>query len=362
MPRDLIAQRDISFDRPAPTNSVDPYAEVPHPADMTPRVGDGNTDSPLTFLTLHDLASMPPPQWLVSGLLDLDSLALMYGRRGAHKSFLAVDMLASIAGGIRWHGRSVEMCPVVYVVAEGVGGLGQRFDAWYEAHPNQQPSANIHLYPRAINLLSPSTVGAFADACASLGARLVVLDTLARCLVGGDENSAKDAGLAVEQLDVIRRRTRACVLVVHHAGKDGTKGGRGSTAFEAAADTVLEVGSTDNVVTITTTKQKNHVEPRPTRLRAVPIGASVVLNDYTPDSAAMPESVISTLQTLVEIAVPGGIPTSRWLVAVGAPDRTFYRHLKRLLDDGLIENVGSEKMPRYQATDLGTATTATVLP
>ena len=315
----------------------------------------------ISFLTLHDLASMPPPQWLVSGLLDLDSLALMYGRRGAHKSFLAVDMLASIAAGVRWHGGSVEMGPVVYVVAEGVGGLGQRFDAWYEAHASQQPSANIHLYPRAINLLSPSTVGAFADACAALGARLVVLDTLARCLVGGDENSAKDAGLAVEQLDVIRRRTGACVLVVHHSGKDGTKGGRGSTAFEAAADTVIEIGSTDNVVTITTTKQKNHVEPRPIRLRATPVGSSVVIADYSPDADEMPESMLTTLRTLRDIETPGGVPSSTWAMSVDEIARTFFRHRKRLLTDGLVENVGSTKMPRYQLTPAGTDITDTAL-
>ena len=84
----------------------------------------------MLFLTLSDLASMPAPQWVVGGLLDLDSLALMYGRRGGYKSFLAVDMIASVAGGALWHGRSVEHAPAVYVVAEGAAGLGQRYASW----------------------------------------------------------------------------------------------------------------------------------------------------------------------------------------------------------------------------------------
>ena len=103
--------------------------------------------------------------------------------------------------------------------------------------------------PEAINLLSPSSAGELADVARDIGARLVILDTWARCTVGGEENSTKDMGLAIEQADVIRRRSGACVLAVHHSGKDSTAGARGSSALEAAFDSVFEIGAVDDVVT-----------------------------------------------------------------------------------------------------------------
>jgi hypothetical protein len=298
------------------------------------------------LLSVADLANLPAPAPIVSQLLDFDSVVLAYGRRGCGKSFVAVDLTASIASGSRWHGRLTSQAKGLYVVAEGAAGLGQRYDAWQD-HYARTTLEGLMILPEPVNLLSPSTVGEFADMVAELGAKLIVLDTLARCMVGGDENSARDAGMAVEQLDVIRRRTGACVIAVHHAGKNLENGARGSSAFEAAADTVLEIGMTDNIMVIACTKQKNHVQPNPIRLRLQTTTHSAVLEDYRADEGEIPDSALLTLTALSDIQTPEGVSTGKWASAVEAPPRTFYRHLKLLLDAGLIENVGSNKMPRY---------------
>ncbi|MBK9971197.1 MAG: AAA family ATPase [Acidimicrobiaceae bacterium] len=159
-------------------------------------------------------------------MLDLDSMAMLYGRRGSYKSFMALDWALCVANGTRWHSRPTTQGTVVYLVGEGLNGFVQRIDAWRAHHP-MQGETNLLLYPEAVNLLSPSSVGPFADECARVGASLVVIDTLSRCFVGGEENGGKDGSIGVEQLDVIRKRTGACVLLVHHAGKDAERGSRG---------------------------------------------------------------------------------------------------------------------------------------
>lgn len=181
-----------------------------------------------------------------------------------------------------------------------------------------------------------------------------MLDTLARCMVGGDENSARDAGLAIEQLDVIRRRTGACVVAIHHTGKSAEAGARGSSAFEAAADTVLQISTVDNVMTITCTKQKNHETPNPTRLRMRSATSSAVLDDYHARADELTETVLETLASLVSITVPGGVPASAWRLSSGKTDATFYRHRSGLVTLGLVSNVGTDKQPRYQVSDAGT--------
>lgn len=121
------------------------------------------------MLSLDDLRNIPPPRPIVHGLIDLDSIVLAYGRRGEGKSFLGVDWLASVSTGERWHGHQVEQSPVVYVVAEGASGIGQRFDAWLDERPLcARPTAErLLILPEPVNLLAPSTVGELADTSAA---------------------------------------------------------------------------------------------------------------------------------------------------------------------------------------------------
>lgn len=72
--------------------------------------------------------------------------------------------------------------------------------------------------------------------------RLIVLDTLARCFAGGDENRASDMGAFIAGCDYIKNQTGATILVVHHIGKDATAGARGSSALRAACDYEFSVG------------------------------------------------------------------------------------------------------------------------
>jgi hypothetical protein len=310
------------------------------------------------FMSLEQLRQLPATQSLVHGLLDVDSLVLAYGRRGGGKSFWATELTACVSLGERWHGRLVEHAPALYVVAESPAGVEQRYAAWQAHHaPLRQPPDVAHLAVLAepVNLLNVAMVGEFADAAVEHGAKLIVLDTLARCMVGGDENSARDAGLAVEQLDVIRRRTGACVVVIHHSGKDPTAGGRGSSAFEAAADIVLEIGTVDEIMTIRCTKQKNHAEPNPIRLKLQPMLNSAVLVK-TNGSDGMPPSTLETLAALSEVVVTGGVAASVWALSSGKPAPTFYRHRKDLVTLGLVSNIGTDKQPRYQVTEAGALT------
>ena len=73
---------------------------------------------------------LPKPESLVEGVLDADTLAVLYGRAGVGKSFVALDLALSVATGTRWQGHEVRRGRVLYVVAEGASGTGARLDAW----------------------------------------------------------------------------------------------------------------------------------------------------------------------------------------------------------------------------------------
>ena len=311
------------------------------------------------LLDMAQLRSLPVPEPLIGSLFDLDTLALLYGRRGSYKSFLALDWALHIAYGRRWHTQTVHQGHVLYVCAEGSHGLSQRIDAWKSHHGVLDDTSRLAVLPEAVNLMAPASSGALADVAASIGACLVILDTWARCTVGGEENSTKDMGLAIEQLDVIRRRSGACVLGVHHAGKDTTAGARGSSALEAAFDTVFEIAATDDVVTLKSTKQKHHPEGNPWHLRAVPAEASVALDlNHTSGGEEWTASDNLALHAFADIETTSGVSFTAWKVAAhdaGVSEATVNRTRKKALDRAVIglESTSTHRAPRYVLTEAG---------
>ncbi|WP_399697543.1 AAA family ATPase [Xenophilus sp.] len=235
------------------------------------------------FLSIDELEALPPPRWLVPGVLVEGSLAAIYGAPESGKSFLAVDMSMAVAGGLDWHGRPVERGGVLYVAAEGAPGLGKRVRAWKLEHGAQGQQFDFRLMRDELNLAAERDGGvrAFVQAVADeLGPlKLVVIDTLNQTAAGADENSAKDMGRYIASMKRLRDETGAAVVVVHHSGKDVSKGMRGSTAILGAMDTTVEVDRDKDrrAITVTVQKQKDAERETPMRFNLEKVADSLVL-------------------------------------------------------------------------------------
>lgn len=86
---------------------------------------------------------------------------------------------------------------------------------------------------------------------------LIIIDTLARAMAGGDENSGQDMGALIRNVDLIREETDAHVMLIHHSGKDASRGARGHSSLRAAADTEIELTRSGDVVTAEAKKQRD---------------------------------------------------------------------------------------------------------
>ena len=188
------------------------------------------------------LEARPRPRALVRGLLYAESLAWIIGEPGSFKSFVAFDIAAHVGAAMSWQGREVTPGSVVYLAAEGASGMQKRMAAWrkvYGAKPE------VLTLPVAIQAADPEAWAALVEACRRRGPTLVVIDTQARVTAGMEENSAKEMGLFIERLEELKRATGACVLVVHHTGRNGGDA-RGSSAIDGAQDTELKVTRNSN--------------------------------------------------------------------------------------------------------------------
>jgi hypothetical protein len=95
------------------------------------------------FVQACDLAYRPP-EFLIDGLIETDSLGLFFGDPGCGKSFLAVDLGLSVASGTAFHGRKVKTGPVFYIAGEGHNGFSRRFQAW--SRKRGVPLAGVPLF------------------------------------------------------------------------------------------------------------------------------------------------------------------------------------------------------------------------
>lgn len=190
------------------------------------------------LLSGSDLAALPPLAWRVRGVLPAVGLAGLYGPSASGKSFLAFDMAAAIADGSRWFGCRVEPAPVVYAALEGEAGFKLRAQAW-EAHSGRPLPDGLHMMLQPFQLTNALDVRDFASVIPA-GA-VVFLDTLNRAAPTADENSSKDMGEILEAAKRLQGATGGLVVLVHHTGKDASKGLRGHSSLFAALDAAIEV-------------------------------------------------------------------------------------------------------------------------
>lgn len=233
------------------------------------------TDFSLELVTGSALDEIDAAVVLIDRFLDMDTLARVNGPSGHGKSFVTLDFACCVQTGRMWHGYAVTQAEAWYVVGEGARGMRRRERAWCQRAGIESEESGVFFLPRALQVDGPEWL-AFAEHARLRRPGLIVLDTQARMTVGVKENDATEMGIVVDALDILRRASGACVLLVHHRGLTGEHG-RGSTAIKGALDSELDVSRTGTTVTVKVTKQKDQSEPPPLLLTMNPLGESVVL-------------------------------------------------------------------------------------
>lgn len=215
------------------------------------------TNGKFTLLSPDDVKMLPRPTWLIDDILPSTGLACIYGPSGVGKSFLCLDIAASVATGLEWFGYTTKQRSVTYVALEAQAGFSLRMEAWknHRGIP----------FPRNVDFIfDPFSLVANDDA-ASLcqlintwtDARLVIIDTLNRAAPGKDENSSVDMGKIIAASSKMQAATGGLVLLVHHSGKDVGRGPRGHSSFYAAMDSVIEVSLDGERIIWTLVKSKD---------------------------------------------------------------------------------------------------------
>jgi len=260
--------------------SEQPWTEVPETAPgQSPAPGQRGKSLKDQLVTLADLRAMPAPEHLIKGILTKHSGTWLIAAPGGFKSFLALDWAAHIATGRPWMGRKTRQEDVLYVVGEGVHGIGKRLTAWAFAHG--QSTHRLRVLPVAVQARGYGGAGLseqwgeLVELVREMRPGLIVLDTQARMTVGLNENDARDTGIFLDGVERLKQASGACVLVVHHTGRNGNDA-RGSSAIDGAQDAEWKLTRPDKGLRATLTCEKSKDTDDTARidlvLRVVPVG------------------------------------------------------------------------------------------
>jgi hypothetical protein len=198
------------------------------------------------------------PTWVIKDVLPQAELVVIYGASGSGKSFLALDMAAAIARGIPWRGKKTRQGRVAYIAAEGGGGFRKRLTAYGQHNQFDLADMDLGVIHAAPNMMQIQDAVDVAKAVKAWGgADVIIVDTFAQVMPGGNENAGDDVGKALTHCKRIHESTGAMIVLIHHAGKDASKGARGWSGLRAAADAELEVAREAAGRTLRLTKSKD---------------------------------------------------------------------------------------------------------
>lgn len=298
-----------------------------------------------------------PLQFHIEGLVPEDGFVPIYGVPKGGKTFIAIDMAASVATGTDFHGHKVKQGTVFYVAGEGFRSIKRRFRAWSEVRGVPLDDAPLFRSQCAVQLLDAASAAVLTDAVAALAVshgppRVIVIDTLARNFGPGDENSTTDMSRFIAALDAIKAAWPGCsVIVVHHSGVMDSKRARGSGALLGAADAEYRV---EPGPVLYNTAMKDAAPARAMQFELIEAAGSVAL-EYVGEPAeggnrGLSPGATKALDAFKAVAVDGVATREDWRRAFGeacdaektddAKRKAFKRGVEKLIEARLLNEDG----------------------
>jgi hypothetical protein len=209
------------------------------------------------------------PDWLINGLFEIDSTTILFGDPGTGKSFIALDIGASIACNIDFHTfKTIKTGPVVYICGEGRNTIARRCQAWAVHNDLDLAQFPFYILNTPIQLLDAKSLIPLQNVLKQINDKdgqpvLLIIDTWNR-LEGGEENSNSDTAKAIAALDKLCKPYQCSRLIVHHVGVSDKGRARGASALNGAVDNAFKVDRDgQGEIQFTSTKCKDGEPPKP---------------------------------------------------------------------------------------------------
>lgn len=227
----------------------------------------------LKFETASELLAKPEPklEWLIENVWVDKARGLIAGNPGVGKTWLALDMLLSVASGQLCLGKyPVRQGPVLLMEEEASElNLSRRLHSLARARGIVGSSLNnVHLVTRQFAKM-PRDVAEIGRFILEHDIRLVVFDSLRR-FHGADENSSTEMQAVLDAFGRLNSMCATSVVLIHHLSKSSDNSHkplferlRGSSDFWAWRDCLIGMEGEEEADSATCSFQFRDAEAQP---------------------------------------------------------------------------------------------------
>jgi hypothetical protein len=194
------------------------------------------------FQHIGEILRGPKFKWQVKGIMPEYSFGCLWGPPGSLKTFAGIDIACAIVtrGAFLGHFEVLNPLRVAYVCSEGTSGLQKRLQVWMNQHHTSEAQLDglqisTHSYLLDEEVDRAAFIEELRTAYGSGKPDVLIIDTLASNF-GGDENSTKELGRLCRALANFAKEMKISIILIHHAGKDVSKGPRGNTSLTGKVD------------------------------------------------------------------------------------------------------------------------------
>lgn len=310
------------------------------------------------------LTAIEPVRWVIPRVIPADMVTGIYGAPGSGKSYVALTLALELARAGYWDGLGIpNPFHVLYIAGERPSDARDRLAGWQKHHGREIPPG-FYLWPYGYPQLStPGIWKPLSEFMNLLGCKVLIIDTFARLTLGIDENSSKETGQIMENLERLAQATDGgAVIFVHHSGKDTDRGMRGSSAILGAVSSAVSVAGSEGYIKVAVKKSNvgttdtatsfrlQTVELEPDPLSQVLNSTAVLLPGERPPTAS--EDLDAVLEILRNAF--NGDASKRELVEAftelhrETSPQSMGRWLKTLQEDGQVETYGKANRARWR--------------
>lgn len=179
---------------------------------------------------------------LIEATIYEQSLVLLYGPKSSLKSFLALDWVLCMALGLPWNGKRTKRSKVLYIYAEAANNLWDRIQVWFISKGLEVPEDFDDWFvgiPTEVKLDDPECRENLINTINhhGLGYAVIVVDTVDRNMTGIEDQVGMKA--MVDAIKALLRFLSNTIILIHHTGKDITRGEKGDGRLGNASDTIF---------------------------------------------------------------------------------------------------------------------------
>ena len=261
---------------------------------------------------LQGILEYKPKEWIIPKLLPQGACIVgVVGASGSGKSCFVYDILMNyLTGTTQWFNLRMKGEDRNCVLLASEGDYRRRLKGWLLEHgiaDSEQAQTEGRLL-----ILDPSKchggisitgnnidtlIEDIERSVSSVG--LIVIDTL-NGFYNGSENDNSDMGIFLRNINRLSQEFQACVILIHHTGKDGRRAydtdtdtsGRGASSFNAKLDMNIYVsGKPLTGITVRTTKARDSIEGFCFKLKGKIVPVAPCVDGEDPETTVVLESL-----------------------------------------------------------------------